>query len=144
MELERKRRIYRKCRYCDITKMLEEFTKGANCRYGYAWLCIVCKNKANRARYKKQGYTPRKKTNRRILNRLKTKSGCKKCGYDKFACALHFHHIEPKSFEISKQMHRPLRELIEEIRKCIILCANCHSVEHLNKKEKFYLTKGEN
>jgi hypothetical protein len=53
---------------------------------------------------------------------------CKLCGYNKCQQALQFHHVDPtnKSFGISKGACRKLEELVEEAKKCILLCANCH------------------
>ena len=59
---------------------------------------------------------------------------CALCGYDRSTSALHFHHLDPalKSFGIAMKGHtRSMDKLVEEARKCILLCANCHSeVEH--------------
>ncbi len=54
---------------------------------------------------------------------------CIKCGYDKCAGVLEFHHLDPKtkSFNIGKAGNSmSLFRLLEEIKKCILLCANCH------------------
>lgn len=76
----------------------------------------------------------------------KTKGGkCVRCGYDKCISALEFHHTDPtkKEFTISND-HFKLREVIEEIKKCILICSNCHKeyhaglweLEELEKKEE--------
>lgn len=59
---------------------------------------------------------------------------CSRCGFNHPA-ALQFHHIDPKtkSFTISKQLiaNRSSKErILQEIEKCIVLCANCHFLEH--------------
>ena len=54
---------------------------------------------------------------------------CCLCGYNKSIAALEFHHIEPadKNYGISsKGTCRNIRADIDEIKKCILLCANCH------------------
>jgi hypothetical protein len=55
---------------------------------------------------------------------------CVKCGYNKCIGALQFHHTDPskKSFGIAEGYQRfSLAKLIEEAKKCILVCANCHS-----------------
>jgi 5-methylcytosine-specific restriction endonuclease McrA len=54
---------------------------------------------------------------------------CKLCGYDRYAGALEFHHVDPsqKSFGISARgFGRSIAKTIQEAEKCILICANCH------------------
>lgn len=57
---------------------------------------------------------------------------CSKCGYDKNVAALHFHHLKEKIFSIdtSNLQHKSLESIMNEVDKCILLCANCHTEEH--------------
>jgi hypothetical protein len=57
---------------------------------------------------------------------------CEKCGYDKSVAALHFHHKDDnKSFGIAEKGRTPnFQLLIDEARKCILICANCHAEDH--------------
>lgn len=52
---------------------------------------------------------------------------CIRCGYDKCVAALQFHHRKPKekSFHISTTI-RKMEVVLEEMKKCDLLCANCH------------------
>lgn len=62
----------------------------------------------------------------------KNKGGkCIKCGYDKCLKALEFHHLNPKEkdFTISNDNFK-LLNAIEESKKCILLCSNCHKEFH--------------
>ncbi len=57
---------------------------------------------------------------------------CVECGEDN-PLTLHFDHINPKEklFEIGQRMykvHSNPKQLVEELCKCRILCANCHSI----------------
>ena len=68
-----------------------------------------------------------------ILNTLKI-NGCAICGYDKCSDALDFHHTNPdnKIFQISvRSLEKPIEEIVNELNKCILLCANCHREIHL-------------
>lgn len=70
---------------------------------------------------------------------------CIKCGYDKCLKALEFHHLDPskKDFTISND-HFKLKEAVEEVKKCILICSNCHkelhdnlwTIDELNLEEK--------
>lgn len=58
---------------------------------------------------------------------------CERCGYDKHLAALTFHHLDPtvKEFTIttSKSSHN-WPTIKNELDKCILLCSNCHNIEH--------------
>lgn len=89
------------------------------------------KRAANNARYRKQYY--RRKF---WIDKIKTKCGCAECGYNAHPAALDFDHIDPndKEFLIPRVLSRGnLRRIFKEIRKCRILCANCHRI-HSNKQ----------
>jgi Helix-turn-helix domain/Homeodomain-like domain len=54
---------------------------------------------------------------------------CLLCGYDRCLGALQFHHVDPetKSFGLSYKGHtKSFEKMLEEARKCVPLCANCH------------------
>lgn len=55
---------------------------------------------------------------------------CQLCGFDAFAAAMQFHHLDPesKSFHISQGGRTlSLARLRAEAQKCTLLCANCHA-----------------
>lgn len=77
-----------------------------------------------------------------FLAKIKQARGgkCSRCGYDTCLGALEFHHLDPtqKDFTISNANFK-LEEAIEESKKCVLLCANCHREYHCglwNFKEK--------
>lgn len=57
---------------------------------------------------------------------------CQNCNYNKCFGALEFHHINPleKEFGVSKTKGLSPIKLVEEINKCLLLCANCHREFH--------------
>lgn len=63
-------------------------------------------------------------------------SKCCICGFDDFPEALEFHHVNPatKSFGItdSNSITKALDKQLEEMKKCILVCANCHRGIHQN------------
>ena len=79
---------------------------------------------------------------KRYINDYKLSKGCAVCGYNKCAEALIFHHIndKDKEFDISRVTRSGgnLEKMKEEIKKCVILCSNCHAELHakLRKKEE--------
>lgn len=70
----------------------------------------------------------RRATFRAAIAELKRVSGCDRCGYDRCAAALSFHHEDPssKSFSVANVGGRSWDSILQEIEKCVILCANCH------------------
>lgn len=71
---------------------------------------------------------------------------CSKCGYDKCFAALDFHHDRnrrngKKDLTISQIISGAFTEerkklLLEELKDCIILCANCHRELHYKEKHE--------
>lgn len=57
---------------------------------------------------------------------------CSKCGYNKNTKILCFHHITQKNklIDVSK-IKRNYKQFNEEVKKCIILCPNCHMEKHI-------------
>lgn len=57
---------------------------------------------------------------------------CCLCGFDEFQEALEFHHVDPskKELSLSSNVMVALDKQIEEARKCILVCANCHRGIH--------------
>jgi hypothetical protein len=75
---------------------------------------------------------------RNKIDKIKLKAGCAICGYNKNPAALSFDHIDPsnkyrnksgKRVQVSdmiKSGRYAWTTIAEEIRKCRILCMNCH------------------
>jgi predicted nucleic acid-binding Zn ribbon protein len=61
-------------------------------------------------------------------------SKCTKCGYNKNLAALAFHHLVPeeKKFKLDARTlsNRALIKVRSELKKCVLLCHNCHSEIH--------------
>lgn len=60
---------------------------------------------------------------------------CFKCGYDRYQGALEFHHINPEEKEVLDTQtvtSRKISDIMKELDKCVILCANCHREVHGN------------
>jgi predicted HNH restriction endonuclease len=100
------------------------------------------KNKNHRNEYDKKYflknkeniYKNRKKRMRlNKINLIKKLGGkCGVCGYDKCPAAFDFHHnIKGKENNISVLLKNASKEkLLKEIKRCILLCSNCHRELH--------------
>lgn len=59
---------------------------------------------------------------------------CKLCGYNRCQEAMDFHHINPneKDFSFGKITANPksIKILINELKKCVLLCSRCHREVH--------------
>jgi len=61
---------------------------------------------------------------------------CARCGECHIAC-LDFHHIDPaeKEYEVSRLVgNKMFTKAYKEIKKCAVLCANCHRKHHYEEK----------
>lgn len=62
---------------------------------------------------------------------------CTRCGEDHPA-TLDFHHVDPtqKEFAISSLVrNHQYKKALEETKKCLVLCANCHRKHHYQEKK---------
>lgn len=60
-------------------------------------------------------------------------SGCSVCGYDRCTQALDLHHLDSSTKEetVSNLIYRRGIKYVEaELKKCVVLCANCHREHH--------------
>ena len=121
------------CIKCNQSKPLSDYYKDKTVKTGYKSKCKVCCYKYSVVYNKKT-----KGKRRTFVNRFKTKCGCKKCGYNEHPVALHLNHINPANKFISVShmigQHKPWSIIKEEIRKCEVLCANCHSIHTYEKQ----------
>ena len=85
-------------------------------------------------KYNKQRYEERKQ----YIDDYKLSKGCSVCGYNKYAEALDFHHIEDnKEFTIgrSRSTNMKSEKLKKEMDKCDVLCCRCHRELHVKERE---------
>lgn len=84
----------------------------------------------SRRTYKKKKRSAKKKDAIKLFG-----DKCQICGYNKCQNSLNFHHINPKTkeFGISEAFCKNAKtneQIIEELKKCILVCANCHYEIH--------------
>lgn len=114
------------CTKCKLELPIEEFhwrNKAAGTRRSE---CKSCHNLMAKKDYDR-------KRNQMIDAKIAIGS-CQKCGYSKCIESLDFHHKNPneKEYTISQMIrqHKSQLDIEEEMKKCIILCANCHREFH--------------
>jgi hypothetical protein len=111
--------VSRICTKCLIEKSVSDFYKKKN---GYQSWCKACTLKRQKKRWKDR--------KRRAVEL--TGGKCCRCEYNRNLAALEFHHLDPSKKEMSwdKLQQRSWDKIVEELKKCILLCSNCHSEEH--------------
>ena len=120
----------KKCSSCTVEYPLVNFNKGQT----------YCKPCAKRLK------AMRTNANKRFAQRFKLIKGCSCCGYNQHPEALCFSHLEKdtkwsnqKEYEgknRSAVLYCWSRDRIKtEIRKCEVLCMNCHTVQTIKKGE---------
>lgn len=123
------------CNKCKIAKEELEFVfkcKEKNIRQS---ICKECQKTYKLKHYyqnKEAHYKRNKKTEniiRDYINSVKIQ-GCSLCDEKEISC-MDFHHLKDKNDEIAKMAKKgSLEKVKKEIKKCIVLCANCHRKLH--------------
>lgn len=128
----------KKCCRCLQVKPRREFNKRSACADGLAHNCRACHKQYNKVHYlnNKKLYKAVAKRCRAKRNDKfacwKTTLSCQACGESSSEC-LDFHHIDPlqKEFIVSNGLHQVnWKTLVAELRKCAVLCSNCHRKWH--------------
>lgn len=132
------RKNYQRRKYCFIcsptgmhnTRQLEKPVNKLRARH-YAKLTVDEKKEYNRGTYKFQRAN-RHKRKKELVALFGGK--CQSCGYNRNYAALQFHHTDPeqKLFILGNRnlLGGDWQKIINEAKKCKLLCANCHAEEH--------------
>jgi hypothetical protein len=113
------------CKLCDNT--IKEYSKKCSTR------CGSCNTKIRRFRAKAAA--------------IKLLGGkCTKCGFHGNQAAMQFHHTDPskKDFIIGNVGNKSWDSIKAEMQKCVLLCANCHMIEHSTKGADKFLKEALN
>ena len=133
----------KRCPKCRTPKDIEEFNKSTRRKDGRQPVCRECGRGYNQRYYRgnKEHFTERqrlkRRTLRKMLGELKGRRGCKTCGEKHPAC-LDFHHPKGnKESAVSLMVSdlRPKKVILAEVRKCLVLCSNCHRKLHFGPGE---------
>jgi hypothetical protein len=121
----------RKCKYCN-NEYPESFFGVALTTPNKVYLrrkCKFCYGQTKNALRNK---------NRDFIIEYRKKSKCEICGVSDYR-VLDFHHREKnkKDFTIAWAYNNiGIAKIVEEIKKCAILCANCHRIVHWQDKKR--------
>jgi hypothetical protein len=114
------------CKYCHLEQPEEAFE-----------VCRVINGKIYRRlkcqKCKRAGMYIRRSNLRKWLDEYKQELVCERCGFADYR-ALEFHHKNhnDKHYNVADMIRSGLSILTikREIGKCIVLCSNCHQIEH--------------
>lgn len=129
--------MYKVCSTCGEEKLLSAFRKDKTQKSGRQPRCKVCARayiNANYKRYKEKTVSrnaERMKKMRQRLNEYKAQQKCFFCKEDEIVC-LDFHHVDPstKDLQLSHVTTQSWDTIMEEVKKCIVVCKNCHAKIH--------------
>ena len=119
----------RYCVVCDTYKHKRTFKRAGR-------ICTKCRNskyRQYRKQYQKEWHRGRGGSLKKYIFNHLSQSQCVECG-EKKVLVLEFNHKDPstKSFDLGKAhmiKNLTLKELSKEIKKCEVLCRNCHIVK---------------
>lgn len=129
------------CGFCrkELPETLEFFaTKGTGIKKVFQWQCRDCQKNYRKEHYERnrEKYILKAKNNRQKLvddfQDFKKTLKCNRCSENRW-WVLEFHHTNPneKEGEISLLVRKGSKEkLFKEIKKCEVLCCNCHRNLH--------------
>lgn len=116
------------CKICKKEKDIREFYEHVSYKDGRMNVCKEC----HKERVKRSNTKPKEKAkymrSRAFIDSLKTP--CVKCGEDR-GWVIQFHHLDnkAKTFNIGS-IGQSKESILEEVEKCVCLCANCHKEFH--------------
>jgi len=128
------------CITCKEKKDILQFNLNKCRKDGRQNFCRDCGQKRsrkyydeNKEKHREVTAARRKRQRKRIrgfINSIKELNPCP-CGEPTFVC-LDFHHLTGKDIGIAELTNQAWakEKMLEEMRKCVILCSNCHRKHH--------------
>jgi hypothetical protein len=94
----------------------------------------ICKNRDTNHRHQSYARQQQRGIERKAAMLEQHGGRCSHCGYARNAAALTWHHLDPaqKAFDLDLRSlsNRTQAAIDAELRKCILLCSNCHAELH--------------
>jgi hypothetical protein len=124
----------KRCLKCNLDKKIDCFSRNYH--------CDDCQLAYQREHYRKNKAKVSQRIRKREIENDKWFAGykatlkCEKCP-ESHSATLDFHHRKDKEFNVSSMIHSgySLKRIQDEIKKCIVLCSNCHRKLHYNEKD---------
>ena len=137
------------CKVCNEVKDINDFYKFKDMKDGYRNNCKDCHNKVikeNKAKKPQKFHTIKsrlyRQSNRdKIVEYYGGKLTCTHCGLqDPIFSVYDFHHLdrETKLERIGALINKGWKRIEAELKKCIVLCANCHRKVHYEENQETY------
>jgi hypothetical protein len=135
----------RTCNQCGLSLPAnKDYFKTHSSNRGLEAVCKSCQRLNARA-YEQvknsngiRGVVDRRVKLRTFLDQTKLESGCVVCGYNSHPAALDFDHL-PGANKVATiaKLFSGLKDdlLLEEIKKCEVVCANCHRVRTATRQQ---------
>lgn len=133
----------KKCILCKQVKIVSSFSKDISKKDRLQSSCKKCKQKSSNKYYLKNKKKVREKANfyrnetREMIRKIKESTPCTDCGKKYRYFAMHFDHIRDKNFNVAWGFtSRSRKKVFDEIKKCEVVCAVCHTYRTHNRNLK--------
>jgi len=137
------------CQKCKKSLPINFYYKNKRRKDGLQDYCKKCKKAQDSKSFQNhkskwvKHYSQKAKEKKHWFDSLRAKERCQKCGENRYY-VLDYHHIDPegKIKEISSLVWSVKKEkVLEEIKKCVVLCKNCHAEFHHLERQNSITTK---
>lgn len=133
------------CTKCGKIKSHKDFAQNKSKADGLNWQCRSCQARYHKRHYQahKSAYIAQAKARKDALRAyilpIRLKCTVRGCG-ESHPAVLDFHHKDPNAKEaVVAQMIKSgwsIKRVKEELKKCVVLCANCHRKLHWKLRNK--------
>lgn len=135
------------CSKCEVPKPFSLFSKNKARKDGYQSTCKDCRKEEQAVSYLRYQDRIREKTKLdkkllRLENQAKMKDYlsdkfCKDCDCDDWR-VLEFDHLSDKKYTIGSEYgNLKWENILQEISKCEIVCANCHKIRTMTRNGSY-------
>jgi len=131
------------CYKCKVEKDDSQYTKSKKNSDGLFSWCKQCRSELDKVYHKKRDlqkkYSQVKERiieNKKFVDNYLSGRCCEHCGNNN-RIVLEFHHFnKDKEYNVSNMMTLSKKKIEKEMKKCQILCANCHRIVTYNERSR--------
>lgn len=132
----------KRCSKCQTKKKLKEFSSCCANKDGFQYYCKACNKKymepyvkKNKKHFSRLAKKKHKEVYAKIAG-LKNKP-CIDCRKRFPPCVMDFDHVRgKKKFQLSQSISKAWSNIMKEISKCDLVCANCHRIRTHARRRK--------